>query len=140
MSALNRYLILVSALGLVVVGLAIGLGHAQLAAFAGAENWTLAVCLIVGECCPMRIVHDGSEGEITTSSTFAMALLIAAGAPAAIIGLCVGAVVADLLKRKPLYRAVFNVGQYALTMGAAAVAFSIAGGVPLGSAAQLTPE
>src|SRR3954451_23309393 len=116
MSALNRYLILVSALGLVVVGLAIGLGHAQLAAFGGAENWTFAVFLVVGECCPMRIVHDASEGEITTSSTFAMALLIAAGAPAAMLGLAAAAVIADLLKRKPPARTIFNVGQYTLTM------------------------
>src|SRR3954447_10497453 len=140
MSALTRYLTTVSALGVALVGAVIALAGGHLLDFGGTEDWTLAVCLIVGECCPMRIVHDGSEGEITTSSTFAMALLIAAGAPAAIIGLCLGALVADLIKRKPLYRAVFNIGQYALTMGAAAVAFSVAGGVPLGSAAPLTPE
>jgi diguanylate cyclase (GGDEF)-like protein len=140
MSALTRYLTAVSALGLALVGAVIALAGGHLLGFGGTEDWTLAVCLIVGECCPMRIVHDGSEGEITTSSTFAMALLIAAGAPAAIIGLCLGALVADLIKRKPLYRAVFNIGQYALTMGAAAVAFSVTSGVPLGSAAPLTPE
>src|SRR3954468_16211062 len=140
MSALTRYLTAVSALGVALVGAVIALAGGHLLDFGGTEDWTLAVCLIVGECCPMRIVHDGSEGEITTSSTFAMALLIAAGAPAAIVGLCLGALVADLIKRKPLYRAVFNIGQYALTMGAAAVAFSVTGGVPLGSAAPLTPE
>src|SRR4051794_35076235 len=140
MSALTRYLTAVSALGLALVGAVIALSGGQLLHFGGIEDWTLAVCLIVGECCPMRIVHDGSEGEITTSSTFAMALLIAAGAPVAILWLCLGAIVADVLKRKPPERAVFNVGQYALTMGAAAVAYSLLSGVALGADQPLTPE
>src|SRR3954453_23086588 len=140
MSALTRYLAAVSALGLALVGVVIALAGGHLLDFGGTENGALAVCLTVGECCPMRIVHDGSEGEITTSSTFAMALLIAAGAPAAILGLWLGAVAPAVTKRKPVEGTVFNVGQYALTMGATAAAYALLSGLPVGADVALTPE
>jgi diguanylate cyclase (GGDEF)-like protein len=104
------------------------------------QHWLFLAGLIVGETVPMRIVHDGSEGEITTSSTFAMALLLSAGAPAAMIGLTLAALVADVLQRKPPVRALFNVGQYAVSMFAAAIAFSAVSGTPLLGSAALSPH
>src|SRR3954447_13357633 len=69
-----------------------------------------------------------------------MALLLSAGAPAAMIGLTLAALVADILQRKPPVRALFNVGQYALTMFAAAVAFSAISGTPLLGSVPLSSQ
>jgi diguanylate cyclase (GGDEF)-like protein len=140
MTPLTRYLTAVSALGVVLLAIVAGLGARDLAHFGGLPHWIFLAGLIVGETVPMRLVHDGSEGEITTSSTFAMALLLSAGAPAAIVGLTLAALVADVLQRKPPVRALFNVGQYAVTMFCAALAFSAISGTPLLGSAPLSPE
>src|SRR3954470_17780392 len=140
MTPLTRYLSAVSAVGLALLAGVAVLGASELAHFGGLQHWIFLAGLIVGETVPMRIVHDGSEGEITTSSTFAMALLLSAGAPAAIIGLTLGAVVADVLQRKPPVRALFNVGQYTVSMFAAAVAFSAVSGTPLVGSEPLSPQ
>src|SRR4051794_11934677 len=140
MTPLTRYLSAVSAVGLALLAGVAVLGASELAHFGGGQHWIFLAGLIVGETVPMRIVHDGSEGEITTSSTFAMALLLSAGAPAAMIGLTLGALVADVLQRKPPVRALFNVGQYAVSMFAAAVAFSVVSGTPLVGSEPLSPQ
>jgi diguanylate cyclase (GGDEF)-like protein len=140
MTPLTRYLSAVSAVGLALLAGVAVLGASELAHFGGAQHWIFLAGLIVGETVPMRIVHDGSEGEITTSSTFAMALLLSAGAPAAMVGLTLGALVADVLQRKPPVRALFNVGQYAVSMFAAAVAFTALSGTPLLGSTPLSPN
>src|SRR3954454_2661225 len=140
MTPLTRYLSAVSAVGLTLLAGVAVLGGSELAHFGGAQHWIFLAGLIVGETVPMRIVHDGSEGEITTSSTFAMALLLSAGAPAAMIGLTLGAVAADALQRKPPARALFNVGQYAVSMFAAALAFTAVSGTPLLGSEPLSPR
>lgn len=93
----------------------------------GFTEWTFVVLLIVGESLPMRIVHHGDDGEITTSSTFALALLLTAGAPATMLAMTVAAIVADSRQRKSLPRTLFNVGQYALSVEAAALAITLTG-------------
>src|SRR5882672_2356378 len=112
MTPLTRYLTAVSALGVVLLAIVAGLGAHHLEHFGGVPHWIFLAGLIVGETVPMRMVHDGSEGEITTSSTFAMALLLSAGAPAALVGLTLAALVADISRRKSAEKALFNVGQY----------------------------
>ena len=89
------------------------------------EVVVFAIALVLGECLPMRIVHHGSEGEITTSSTFALALLLIAGAPATMVVMTIAAIVADGRQRKSLSRALFNVGQYAIAVQAAAFALEL---------------
>src|SRR3954453_2134607 len=140
MTPLTRYLTAVSALGVALLAIVAGLGAHDLAHFGGVQHWIFLAGLIVGETVPMRMVHDGSEGEITTSSTFAMALLLSAGAPAAMIGLTLGALVPDVLHPQPRVRALFNVGQYAVSMFAAAVAFSVVSGTPLVGSEPLSPQ
>src|SRR3954447_7091994 len=69
-----------------------------------------------------------------------MALLLSAGAPAAMIGLTLAALVADILQRKPPVRALFNVGQYSVTMFCAELAFGAIRGTPLLGSAPLAPH
>ena len=48
--------------------------HPEIAALPG-------VCALVGELVPLKVVTRGVEGEVTTSTTFAFALLMLAGGP-----------------------------------------------------------
>jgi diguanylate cyclase (GGDEF)-like protein len=139
MSPLRRYMLSVSVAGLGVLAFALWLGRWELAQ-PDPVAWVVAMALIAGECLPMRVVHDGSEGEITTSSTFAMALILAGGAPLALGAMAAATLVSDLLRRKPADRTLFNIAQYALSVAAAAAAIGLLSGASLLSAHELTPQ
>ena len=38
-----------------------------------------AVCAVVGELVPLKVHTRGSEGEVTTSTCFALAMMLAGG-------------------------------------------------------------
>jgi diguanylate cyclase (GGDEF)-like protein len=80
--------------------------------------WPFTAFVIVGQLLPVKVPHRGEQEEITTSSTFAFALLLAAGLPAAVLALAVASLVADVWHRKPLWKAGFNIAQYTLSLGA----------------------
>jgi diguanylate cyclase (GGDEF)-like protein len=91
----------------------------------------LTVAVVLSELRSVRFAHD-DLGERTLSTTFAFALLLAAGTAAAVLVLGAASALGDLLQRKPMQRTVFNVGQYALSLGAAGmVASSLTGGAAL---------
>src|SRR4051794_11741650 len=117
--SLNRYVTVVSLLGMAVLAATLSTSDLATVLPSSPEVWFFTIALIVGECIPMRLVHHGSEGEITTSSTFALALLLTAGVPATMLAMTTAAVVADARQRKSITRTLFNVGQYAIVVAAA---------------------
>ena len=54
-----------------------------------------ALCAFFGEFVPLKVFTRGAEGEITTSTRFALAAMLAAGPLAALIALGVANLVAD---------------------------------------------
>src|SRR4051812_16967259 len=122
MPVLDRYVILISAIGLAVLAAVLGTSGLDALVPASPEVWVVGLALIVGECLPMRVIHHGSEGEITTSSTFALALLIVAGPALTMVVMTLAAIAADLQQRKSVPRTLFNVGQYAIAVGGAHLA------------------
>src|SRR6478672_5113114 len=117
--SLNRYVTVISLLGMVVLVATLVTATPAEMTPSGPEIWLFAAAVVIGECVPMRLVHHGSEGEITTSSTFALALLLTAGVPATMLAMTMAAVVADARQRKSMSRTLFNVGQYAIVVAAA---------------------
>jgi diguanylate cyclase (GGDEF)-like protein len=102
-----------------------GLGRVQIA--------VLGVGVVLGELKPVRILvrqfdasGDGG-GMVTTSTTFAFALLLLAGPAPAAWALVIGSLVADIAGRRRWFKVLFNAGQYSLTCvmaGAAASALT----------------
>src|SRR3954454_15601793 len=78
--------------------------------------WVMIGCVVVAELLPINVVLRGQEGELLTSTAFAFGVMIAFGAGAAVPVLCLASVVGDLARRKPPQRALFNVGQYAISL------------------------
>jgi diguanylate cyclase (GGDEF)-like protein len=68
---------------------------------------------------PVKIPHRGNDEQITLSTPFVMALLLAGGLAPALIAQSAASVVQDLTAGKPWWRVRFNLGQYALSMAAA---------------------
>src|SRR5439155_118731 len=84
-----------------------------------------AIFVLLGELLPITVPRQSEEDQITTSTTFSLALLITTGVLPAIVAQASASVVADLLRRKPAWKAGFNAAQYALSLFAAAVVLSL---------------
>ncbi|MDQ3974257.1 MAG: EAL domain-containing protein, partial [Actinomycetota bacterium] len=119
----------------VTAGLAVlALLAASWAPQAGAPNlalWLFAGFIVAGELYPLPVPRGEREGRITTSTTFAFALLLLAGTAAAAVVLAAASLLADLLGRKPWSKSLFNVGQLTLSVTAAGVTLLLLVGTPV---------
>jgi diguanylate cyclase (GGDEF)-like protein len=97
---------------------------------ADAELVIFVLCAVVADLLPVKVVLRGTEGEITAATAFAFAIVLAFGAPAAAIGLAFASAISDMVRRKPLVKIAFNVGQSTLTIAAAGGALALLSDVP----------
>jgi diguanylate cyclase (GGDEF)-like protein len=129
-SHLNRYVAAVTALGTVACGVVLAFGPNEAAHIGERELIVFAACALLGELMPLKVYTRGAEGETTTSTTFALALLIAGGVEAALGGLLLANLVADIVRRKPMRKVAFNMAQYALSVSAAALVLGALSDLP----------
>jgi diguanylate cyclase (GGDEF)-like protein len=110
----------------------IAAGAAVVTAFADTTHFTvtrippfafacLATGVFLGEMLPVKIPRRGSDEEITLATSFSLALLLAGGFAPAFLAQAFASISQDALARKPLWRILFNVGQYALSLAAAMI-------------------
>ena len=94
-------------------------------AFEEPTFWLLVGLTLGVELLPIRLVRPGSVDLITIASPFPLAILYLFGALPAMLTWLVVATVADLIGRLGPVKALFNAGQYTLSMGAAAAALAL---------------
>src|SRR4051812_12246653 len=104
------------------------------------EVGVFALCALVGDFLPLKVFTRGAQGEITTSTCFAVAAMLAAGPLAAFIALAVTNVIADGLRRKPPHKVAFNVGQYAITVAASGLVLQLTTKLPRATDPHLVPS
>jgi diguanylate cyclase (GGDEF)-like protein len=132
---IKTYVAAVSVAGLIA-------GVSVVASLAGAEVRgatpavvVLMILVIVGELYPIRVPLRDDAEDVTTSTAFMFATLLLAGPALAIIAQCTAALLSDLRSRKQWWKAIFNVGQYALSItGSWMVLVTIAPDLRLGAA------
>jgi diguanylate cyclase (GGDEF)-like protein len=90
----------------------------------------LGLGVLAGELLPLKIPRRGDDEELTISTTFSFALLVMSGAGAAVIVQAVASAVQDVISRKPLWRVAFNIGQYTLSLTAAALVLDVMADIP----------
>ncbi len=83
---------------------------------------------MVGELFPIEAPRRSGDGEITVSVMFSFALLLGAGLLPAIAAQVAASVVQDAIARKPWWQIGFNIGQYTLSLSAAAGVLHLVGG------------
>src|SRR5215207_11051151 len=128
------YLRLVTAAGAaVLVGLALA-GGGDIGPL-DAELWVLAALVLVGELFPIQV--HGQVGEETFSTPFAFALLLVYGVPEVVVVQVGASLLADLIRRRPIDRIVFNLAQLTLSWVVAGAVFEALGGAGLGDPAGL---
>jgi signal transduction histidine kinase len=125
--ALHVYVLAVSAAGFGVLALLMADGGAAAVPRESAAFWALLVCLGITESFPVLLRHGGSWTS-TTAEAFAFAILLGFGTAAAALSLVAALIVADLLRRAPAERLLFNAGQYGLLMVAAGAVYEVLGG------------
>ncbi len=100
----------------------------------------MALGVVLGELMPLKIPRRGDDEEIALSASFAMAILLVGGLGPALIAQAVASVAQDVNSRKPPWRIAFNLGQYALSMAAAAVVMRALTSADLGPHPFGTPQ
>src|SRR3954468_11993419 len=120
-NALDLYVTFVVATGAACVLIVLGTGYETLDQFLDPELALFALCALVGELVPLKVHTRGSVGEVTTSTCFALALMLAGGPAVGMAGLLVASIVAYTINRKPVKKIAFNAAQYAISVGAASL-------------------
>src|SRR5215470_1302542 len=100
-------------------------------------SWQMVGCylfvalLLVGELRPLVVARsDGDTDRVTVSTTFAVTLVVIGPVCLAMAAQVASVAIDDLWRRRQPFRAAFNVGQYALTVAAARLVYSLASGHP----------
>ena len=87
----------------------------------------LSVCVLIGELFPLELPRRSGDGEVTVSVMFSFALLLGVGLVPAVAAQLVASIVQDRMARKPWWQVGFNIGQYTLSLAAAAGVLWFAG-------------
>jgi diguanylate cyclase (GGDEF)-like protein len=95
---------------------------------------------LVGELVPLKVVVRGAEGEVTTSTTFAFAILLVAGPAPALLALTAASMLADRVHGKAGIKTAFNGAQYAITVAVSALVLLVATEVPRAGEFHFAPE
>jgi diguanylate cyclase (GGDEF)-like protein len=129
----------VTGLGVLLVVLA----HAGRLVPPGAALYVILLgpAVVLGELLPLKIPRRGDDEEITISTTFVFALLLAGGLPLTLLIQGAASAVQDIWARKPAWRVAFNVGQYTLSLAAAAaVIHNVRAGLGIAHVVPLSPH
>jgi len=132
-SAVRRYVLVVSLASISALCLLVVLEGDQLHDRLDVSLACLAALAVLGEFVRIRVFRRAAEGELTLSTAFSFAVLLAGGALAACAVLAIASVAADVHARKPAARVWFNAAQYVLSMAGAAIILAVVSGVPIGT-------
>ncbi len=135
----RSYVVAITVLGVGLLGLLIARQGSELGRgpYGAAGFLLFSTFVIAAELFPISVQRDQEVEEITTSTTFAFALALSYGAAPAAVALAAGSIVSDVSRRKPVWKIVFNVAQYTLSIVAAAWVYARLGDGPLTSPDQL---
>jgi diguanylate cyclase (GGDEF)-like protein len=101
--------------------------------------FVFTLCSVVGEAVPLKVFRGNMEGELSTSTTFAVAMMLWAGPGVAFVALSGANMIADLVRGKPLHRIAFNIGQYAISLTVSGFVLSLTTALPHEHAGLFAP-
>jgi diguanylate cyclase (GGDEF)-like protein len=95
--------------------------------------WLLTLFVVLAELSTIEIHRDSQvTEEITTSTSFSFAILLLFGPVATMLALAGASAAGDMGHRKNVFRTLFNIGQYAISVGAASLILSSLSIQPVG--------
>jgi diguanylate cyclase (GGDEF)-like protein len=136
-TAIHLYVAAVAAVALAAAAAVAG-GRVDLAFADQSAFWVFAGLTFLGELWPLQVRRRDEGGVVTTSSTFAFAILLMHGPIAAILAQASATLVADAVQRKGPMRAIFNASQYVVSLAGASLVLQVAGvGAMTGGAVEV---
>jgi diguanylate cyclase (GGDEF)-like protein len=127
---LKAYVFLVATIGALCCIAVFSLDGSSLSRLLTPEVMLFAGCAFAGELISLKVVTRGAEGEVTTSTTFAFAILLIAGPASAVVALICASFAADVIQRKAPLKLLFNASQYVISLTAAAAVLAVFTDVP----------
>jgi diguanylate cyclase (GGDEF)-like protein len=115
----------VSAVGLALLAFLVISEGAHIGQHLSWAFWIFAAFVAFGELYPLRIPRGDAEGAITTSTTFAFAILLAFGTAPAVLVLALASATADSIDRRVWWKILFNIAQYTLALSAAGLVLNL---------------
>jgi diguanylate cyclase (GGDEF)-like protein len=103
--------------------------------------YLFAVLLVAGELRPLVVARkDGETDTVTVSTTFALALILSGPLILTMVAQALAVAYDDIVRRRQYFQAMFNIGQYLLTLAITRLVFcSVSGRELLGVPGPLTP-
>jgi diguanylate cyclase (GGDEF)-like protein len=127
-----RYAALICALAVLAITHAGAAGEAR-PWIADGMFWLLAGLCLAGELLTIRLARGENFDEITVSTAFAFTALLMFGALPAMLLYGAVALIADLIDRTNPVKALFNAGQYVVSIAATALVIAVTTAAPLTS-------
>src|SRR5215204_902312 len=84
--------------------------------------------VIGGELVSLRLRHNNRVKDLAVTTTFAYGLVLLAGTAVAVLVFMLASIVADLSRRKPAFKTVFNAAQCVLALAAGGLIYHALGG------------
>lgn len=105
---LDLYVAAVIAIGVVCGTVLFVTGAGDLHNLLTAEVAVFAVCALIGEFVPIKVFTRGAEGEVTTSTSFAVAAMLVGGPVVGFVAQAIANLVTDGIRRKPPKKVAFT--------------------------------
>jgi signal transduction histidine kinase len=86
------------------------------------------VFVVGGELISIRLLHDNRVKDLAVTTTFAYGLVPLAGTAVAVLVFIFASVAADIGRRKPAVKTLFNAAQYVLALAAGGAVYAALGG------------
>jgi diguanylate cyclase (GGDEF)-like protein len=121
---LGEVLVTLTAAAIALTLLTVVLGD-EAARRSDGASWLFAFFVLLGQFVPIHVLRRGDGGETTIATSFALALVVTAGAPQAAVILGASAVVAHLSRQRPVSTGLLHGAQLTLALAAAGMAFEL---------------
>lgn len=129
---LYGYAAVITAAGCTFFG--VTLKNSSLADVWGSSHfWLLAVGVVLGEFVHIKVPHRDETVSVTVGDPFTLALLFTFGLAPAMLVKTFATLLEDIWNRKAWWKALFNVGQFSLSLGVGSWIFGFSGYAPLTS-------
>jgi diguanylate cyclase (GGDEF)-like protein len=89
--------------------------------------WIMASLIVFGELRPIITPGSNVDTGATTSTAFTFAVLMYLGLPVAVFLQAMATIIAGIFERRAVHRIAFNVAQYTLSFGGAAIVLGVFG-------------
>ncbi len=121
------FCVAVALLGAALLAVLVAAAHLDLDGFGRVEFLALAPSVLLGELFPLELPRRSGDGEVTVSTMFSFALVLGVGLLPALAAQLAASVIQDRIAGKPWWQVGFNIGQYTLSLSAAAGVLALLG-------------